>query len=87
MTIEKDQATRAEFYGTKSLAKYLVLKGVPHSKHAFNDMVASGSSLDLKSKGGIALVTCLGEVAFFTHPQQINVMDKSNGKMIASIVR
>jgi hypothetical protein len=87
MTLQKDQQTRVDFYTTRSLAKYLALNGAPHSKHAFIDMVASSSPMDLKSKTGIALVACLGDVAFMTHPQQINVMDKSNGKTIATIVR
>jgi len=48
-------------------------------------MVASGSSEDLESKKGLELIACLGKVTFIKHPQQINIMDKSNGKIIASI--
>jgi hypothetical protein len=87
MTIEKDRDTRAKFYSSQPLAKYLMLNGVPKSNHAFRDMVASGFSEDLASEKGLKLISCLGQVAFLRHPQQINIMDKSNGKIIASITR
>jgi hypothetical protein len=83
----KNQETRAEFYGGKSLAKYIKSHGVPKSKGAWRAMVASSSSEDLDGKGGIELIACLSQVTFFTHPQQINIMDKGNGKIIASIAR
>jgi len=87
MTIEKDQVTRAEFYSSRPVAKYILVNGRPRTTHAFRDMVASGSSEDLTSEKGLALIACLGQVAFFAHPQQINIMDKSNGKIIASLKR
>jgi hypothetical protein len=83
----RDQETRAEFYGSKSLAKYIKAHGVPRSRNAFRAMVASSSSEDLEGEKGAELIACLGKVAFFTHPQQINIMDKSNGKLIAIIAR
>ena len=87
MTIEQDQVTRAEFYSSPPVAKYLLANGRPGTKHAFRDMVACGSSEDLNSKKGLALIVCLSQVAFFKHPQQMNIMDKSNGKIIASLKR
>ncbi len=87
MTTEQDQVTRAAFYTTPSLAKYILTNGRPRSRHAFRDMVASGSSLDLASAKGLALIDCLDQVAFFVHPQQINIMDKTNCKIIVSLVR
>lgn len=87
MTSESEQGIRAEFYASQSLAKYIALNGVPKSRHAFKDMVASGVSESLDNAKGFALIACLGQVTFFKHPQQINIMDKSNGKMIASIIR
>ena len=83
----RDQETRAEFYGSKSLAKYINVHGVPKSKHAFRAMVASSSSEDLDGKKGVELIACLGRVVFFTHPQQVNIMDKSDGRLIALIAR
>jgi hypothetical protein len=50
-------------------------------------MVASSSSEDLDSEKGIDLIARLKQVIFFTHPQQVNIMDKSNGKLIISIPR
>jgi hypothetical protein len=87
MTVEEDQVTRAEFYSSRPVAKYIMVNGRPRTKHAFRDMVACGSSEDLDSEKGLALIACLDQVAFFTHPQQINIMDKSNGKIIASLAR
>jgi hypothetical protein len=88
MSIEtKNEETRAEFYGTKSLAKYIKVHGVPKTTGAFRDMVASGSSQDLGGKKGVELIACLGQVTFFTHPQQVNIMDKGNCKLIAQIAR
>ena len=83
----RNQETRAEFYGSKSLAKYIKVHGVPRSKNAFRAMVASSSSEDLDGKKGIELIACLGQVTFFTHPQQVNIMDKGSCKIIASIAR
>jgi hypothetical protein len=87
MTTEQDQVTRAEFYSSLPVARYIMMNGPPKSKHAFKDMVASGSTEMLTSVKGIALIACLGEVAFFTHPQQINILDKTNGKIITSLKR
>ena len=83
----KDQETRAKFYGTKSLAKYIKAYGAPRSRDAWTAMVASTSSEDLDSEKGVELIACLKQVTFFTHPQQVNIMDKRNGKMIVSIPR
>jgi hypothetical protein len=33
----------------------------------------------------LELIACLGYVTFMKHPQQINIMDKLSGKIIASI--
>ncbi len=83
----KDQETRTEFYGSESLAKYIKAYGAPRSKDAWRAMAASSSSIDMDSAAGIELVACLKQVTFFTHPQQINIMDKGNGKFIVSIPR
>ncbi|MGD0319946.1 MAG: hypothetical protein ABSB56_09665 [Nitrososphaerales archaeon] len=86
MTNEKEeQDTRSEFYNSQTVAKYIKAAGIPKTRGTFRDMVASGSSEDLESKKGLELIACLGKVTFMKHPQQINVLDKSNGKIIASI--
>ena len=64
-----------------------MLNGVPRSNHAFRDMVASGFSEDLTSVKGVALMACLKQVSFLKHPQQINIMDKTSLKIIASLTR
>jgi hypothetical protein len=83
----KDQETRAEFYGSKSLAKYIKSHGAPRSRGAWKAMVASSSTVDLDGKEGAELIACLSQVTFFTHPQQINIWDKGSCKTIASIPR
>ncbi len=86
MTNEKEeQDTRSKFYNSQAVAKYIKTSGTPKTRIAFRDMVASGSSEDLDSEKGRELIACLGEVVFMKHPQQINIMDKSNGKIIVSI--
>ena len=86
MTSEtEDQTTRAKFYGSGLLASYVKAKGVPKSKRAFGEMVSSNTSEDLEGEKGVKLTAILNEVVFFKHPQQVNIMDKSNGKLIAQI--
>jgi len=80
-----NQGTRSKFYNSQPVVKYIKTHGVPKSKGAWRDMVASGSSEDLDSEKGLELIACLGEVVFMKHPQQINIMDKSTGKIIATI--
>ncbi len=82
---KEEQDTRSKFYNSQSVAKYIKAVGIPKTRRAFRDMVASGSSEDLDSKKGLELISCLGEVVFMKHPQQINIMDKSNCKIIVSI--
>jgi len=88
MSIETtNEETRSEFYGSKTLAKYIKVHGVPKTTGAFRAMVSSSSPEDLDAKKGIELIACLGQVTFFTHPQQVNIMDKGSCKLIASIAR
>lgn len=82
---KEEQDTRSEFYSSQTVAKYIKGKGIPKTRGTFRDMVASGSSEDLDSKKGLELIACLSKVTFMKHPQQINIMDKSTGKIIASI--
>jgi hypothetical protein len=80
-----DQDTRSMFYNSRSVIKHIKTAGIPKTRGAFRDMVASGSSEDLDSEKGLELLSCLGRVVFMKHPQQINIMDKSNGKIIVTI--
>jgi hypothetical protein len=80
-----DQDTRSKFYNSQTVVKHIKTNGVPKSRAAWRAMVASGSPEDLDSNKGLELIACLGKVVFMKHPQQINIMDKSNGKIIATI--
>jgi hypothetical protein len=84
---KKSREIRVQFYTSQSVIRYITTNGIPKSKRAFREMVTSGASEKLDSEKGRELIDCLGRVVFFKHPQQINVMDKSNLKMIASIPR
>jgi hypothetical protein len=84
---EKDQDMRVKFYNNPAVIRHIKAHGTPRSNHAFRDMVASGSTVKLESKEGVKLISCLGQVVFRNHTQQINIMDKSNGKIVASIAR
>jgi hypothetical protein len=85
--IEEAQKIRAKFYNSQSVVGYIKANGVPKSKRAFNEMVAAGTSEKLDTEKGLDIIDVLGYVVFSMHPQQTNVMDKSNGKTIASIRR
>ena len=86
-TLKESQDARIAFYKSKEVARYIRMHQLPKSKHAFKEMVASASSEDLESEKGRELIACLGDVTFTTHPQQVNIMDKSNGKIIVTIAR
>jgi hypothetical protein len=82
---KKGRDVRAAFYQKSSVATYIKTIGVPRRTGEFRDMVASGSDVDLKSREGIALIDTLGRVVFAKHPQQINITDNTDGRIITSI--
>jgi hypothetical protein len=79
------QSTREEFYGDTVVKHHIRMAGVPKTVGSFRAMVASGSSVNLDSPQGANLIETLGYVTFSKHAQQINIMDKSSGRTIASI--
>jgi hypothetical protein len=81
----KGQDERLKFYGSDSVVRYIKTVGIPKRTGEFRDMVASGSTVKLDTKEGADLIVTLRRVVFAKHPQQINVTDDTNGKMIASI--
>jgi hypothetical protein len=82
---KKGQEARLKFYGSDAVVRYLKTVGIPKRTGEFRDMVASGSTLKLDSKEGADFVVSMRRVVFAKHPQQINITDDTNGKMIASI--
>jgi hypothetical protein len=82
---KKGQDTRAKFYNSDSVIRYLKTVGIPKRTGEFKDMVASGSKVKLESKEGTELIETLRRVVFAKHPQQINITDDTNGKMIVSV--
>jgi hypothetical protein len=79
------QQTREDFYRSSQVMNHIRRAGIPTTTGAFRDMVASSSKLNLSSPEGLNLIEVLGNVTFSKHPQQINIMDKSSGKMMVSI--
>jgi hypothetical protein len=79
------QQTREEFYLNSAVRKHIKAVGVPKTTGAFREMVASGSELNLDGPEGTKMIETLCGVTFAKHPQQINVMDKTSGKIIVSI--
>jgi len=82
---KKGQDTRAKFYNSESTIRYIKTVGIPKRTGEFRAMVATDTSVKIDSKEGIALIETLGRVVFAKHPQQINITDDTNGKMISSI--
>ncbi len=68
------------------MARLISKNGVPKTKIAVEAMITAGMAGD-----SVAitqdLIDCLNHVTFAVHPQQINIRDKANGKIIASIPR
>ena len=82
---KKGQEARTKFYNSDSVIRYLKTVGIPKRTGEFKDMVASGTKVKLESKEGAELIETLGCVVFAKHPQQINITDNTNGKMIVSV--
>jgi hypothetical protein len=82
---KKGQDARLKFYTSDAAISYIKTVGVPKRTGEFRAMVAAGSTVKLDSKEGADLIQTLGRVVFARHPQQINITDDTNGRMIASI--
>lgn len=82
---KKGQEARLKFYTSAPVIGYIKGVGIPKRTGEFRNMVAAGSTVKLDSKEGTELIQTLGRVVFARHPQQINVTDDTNGKMIVSI--
>ena len=82
---KSDQDTRSKFYNSQSVVKHIKTHGVPKSRGAWRDMFVSAGSEDLDGEKGHELMVCLSKVTFMKHPQQINIVDKTNGEIIATI--
>jgi len=82
---KKGQDARLKFYTSAETTRHIKTVGVPKRTGEFRAMVAAGSKVKLDSKEGADLIETLGRVVFAKHPQQINITDDTNGKMIASI--
>jgi hypothetical protein len=84
---EQECERRAKFYTSREVVRYLSKNGVPKSRRASKALIAIGMTGSIDGDVSQELMNCLSYVNFEVHPQQINVRDKANGKIITSIRR
>jgi hypothetical protein len=83
---EDDIQQRKQFYTNPDVARHISRDGIPKTKEAMNTLISAGG-MGLGTKVDLDLFNCLSFVVFAVHPQQINIRDKSNGKIITTITR
>ncbi len=71
---------RSRFYRSEEVKKYLKKNGIPKSRSAMRALIATGYP-----DPGPEIIGSLSHVHFQVHPQQINIRDKTNEKLIISI--
>ena len=86
-TREDDIQRRTKFYNNPDVAKFVSKEGVPKSKKAMSALMIAGGSSASESVPNSLAFDCLNYVIFAIHPQQINIRDKANGMIIATIRR
>ena len=86
-TSEDNIQRRTKFYNRLDVAKFLSKEGIPKSKKAMSALMLAGGSSASESKVDSPSFDCLNYVVFAVHPQQINIRDKANGMIIATIRR
>ena len=79
-----DIALRMKFYNEQDVSRLISRDGVPKSTKEMMSMITAGSPAGSVTQ---ELVDCLRNVTFAVHPQQINIWDKANGKLIVTIPR
>lgn len=84
---EQECKRRVKFYKSTKVIRYLSTHGVPKSRRASKALIAVGTTGSLDGEVSQELMDCLSYIWFEVHPQQINVRDKANGKIIVSIRR
>lgn len=82
---EQESAQRTAFYTKKEVGAYLLKNGVPRSAHASKALVAMGTTGNVDGKVNQEVLDSLNNVYFEVHPQQVNIRDKKNGKLIISL--
>ena len=82
---ERESAQRTAFYTKKEVGAYLLKNGVPRSTRASKALVAMGTTGNVDGEVNQELLDTLNKVYFDVHPQQVNIRDKENGKLIISL--
>ncbi len=84
---QEDTERRIKFYNGKEVAKLLSKSGAPRTKGTMMAFIAAGMTGNADAETTQESFNCFSHVSFEVHPQQINVRDKANGKIIAVIPR
>lgn len=71
---------RSRFYSSDEAKKHLKKYGIPKSKTALKALVST-----MFQDATPEMVDSVGFVYFQVHPQQINIRDRANGRLIISI--
>ena len=77
---QEEMERRFRFYRSEEVKKYLKKNGVPKSRRSMKDLISVGyPDPDAETAESV------GYVHFQVHPQQINIRDRTNEKLIISI--
>lgn len=73
---------RVEFYTSDIVDNFIKKHGVPKTRIAMQNLASLANG---KSEVDGSLVEVISHVYFQVHPQQVNIRDRANGKLIVSI--
>ena len=82
---EQEFERRAKFYTSREVANHLAKNGVPKSRRATKALIVVGTTGSIDGEVSQEIIDSLSYVNFEVHPQQINIRDKANGKIITLI--
>lgn len=86
-TIEEDIQRRTDFYNRPDAAKFLCKEGIRKTRQVMSALMLAGGSTAEDSVIDSLSFNCMNNVIFALHPQHVNIRDKANGMIIASIRR
>ena len=73
---------RQEFYNSETVDNFIKKHGVPKNRIAIQNLISLANG---HADTGNDLVEMMSHVYFQVHPQQVNIRDRANGKIIVSI--
>gem|GEM_PF-413467 len=73
---------RQEFYTSETVDNFIKKHGVPKTRVAMQNLISLANG---KAEPAQNLVEMMSHVYFQVHPEQVNIRDRANGKIIVSI--